>query len=475
MANPAPPSDPVEENGQPAKINAFLDANIILEGKPLEELPWEEVDSEGPILALITAQVIQELDSKKRDGRLAPVARAFNRRLGELGRGGKPAVIREASPRVELAIAKPGRIPWADYDELDPEDGDARVVAEALHARGISDAERVVVSHDIKPILYATGRNLRTVHVSDDWLRPPEPSPNDKAIQRLKQQVRELQSTEPEFEIEIEYTADTPAELYKAEPLTTEQSAELHVKLLAQAPRQQRRNDLMMGLHDYDHNFDDRFKLYAEKKLPYFLLHYHRKMELHFNQRPIRITVKNAGAIRADKLVVEIACSEGWLHDKLVFVSPMGPTPPRPRNSLMPLYRPMNLEHLVHNNVGRHDIEIAEGPNRSTRIVIHCEDFRHGREWVFKGIIGLDVHRPEPLELTARVTASNMHGTREETVTIQKVVVDKKVEELIDLKELRYVARFPLQAELERLLKAKDYGAIDSTGAEDGEIEDDDE
>jgi hypothetical protein len=32
---------------------AFLDANIILECRPLAELPWQEINADGPILALM--------------------------------------------------------------------------------------------------------------------------------------------------------------------------------------------------------------------------------------------------------------------------------------------------------------------------------------------------------------------------------------------------------------------------------------
>ncbi len=39
---------------------AFLDTNIILEGKPLQELPWSEVDPVGAILVLFTPTVLSE-------------------------------------------------------------------------------------------------------------------------------------------------------------------------------------------------------------------------------------------------------------------------------------------------------------------------------------------------------------------------------------------------------------------------------
>ena len=63
-----------------------------------------------------------------------------------------PIVLRESSPRVELKIGTCSRISWNDYDELDPVDGDSRIVAEALNIRGIGSSRRILVSHDIKPL-----------------------------------------------------------------------------------------------------------------------------------------------------------------------------------------------------------------------------------------------------------------------------------------------------------------------------------
>ena len=64
-----------------ANTYAFLDTNVILEGKPLAELPWSDIDPRGPILVLLTTTVLSEVDSKKRDGRLGVHARKFNRLL----------------------------------------------------------------------------------------------------------------------------------------------------------------------------------------------------------------------------------------------------------------------------------------------------------------------------------------------------------------------------------------------------------
>jgi hypothetical protein len=51
---------------------------------------------------------------------------------------------------VELALSRAERIPWDRYTDLDPDDGDSCIVAELLHAKGMTDVGKLIVSHDIK-------------------------------------------------------------------------------------------------------------------------------------------------------------------------------------------------------------------------------------------------------------------------------------------------------------------------------------
>lgn len=54
------------ETDPPADLIAFLDANIVLEGKPVADLPWEDLATEGLIRVLIVPKAMEEIDAKKR-------------------------------------------------------------------------------------------------------------------------------------------------------------------------------------------------------------------------------------------------------------------------------------------------------------------------------------------------------------------------------------------------------------------------
>ncbi|WP_141653152.1 hypothetical protein [Phenylobacterium immobile] len=434
-------------------MKAFLDANVVLEGRDLHELPWAELHADGPILALITPKAMDEIDAKKRDGRLGKHARTFNRLIASSISSGLTIVVREASPRVELCLAVCDRIPWDDYDELDPDDGDARIVAETLHARGVAHAEKRLVSHDIKPLAFAAGRGLMTHHISDDWLRPPEPSPADKEIQRLKQQVRELKSTEPEISIDIEVDSERPVRLHRLEPLSPEATAAAIALVRRETKRPSRQSQWGLGVDYFNHDssFDERFDEYVNKTIPEFFANYADRLQGAFNQLSFSVRVINVGAIRADHVVVELRASGGWLHDKFVFISPSGPQAPQPRG---PLAGMTTIRDLISPHVGRHEFAFSDPSARGRRMTANCADFRHGQTWTFDGVMALDVDHPGPAELSVRVTAANLHGECSKVERLELVATPGQVSEFVDLGALKFVAS-PLSDDVRRALDEK--------------------
>lgn len=181
----------------------FIDSNVVLEALPLKDLPWSEIDPVGPILILLTPTLLSEVDSKKRDGRLGVRAREFNRLVAPIAEHGQPINLVADTPRVDIVIARCHRIDWDSYDDLDPSQGDARIIAEVLNVSGIPEEQRRVVSQDINPLFMAQRHGLKTHHVSDNWLPQPEPSPQEKEITKLKVKLKEYEKTEPQFDIKF--------------------------------------------------------------------------------------------------------------------------------------------------------------------------------------------------------------------------------------------------------------------------------
>ncbi len=435
------------------KVKAFLDTNIILEGRPLAELPWQEIDADGPILALMTPTAIKEVDSKKQDGRIGKRAREFNRLIAPVAAGGAPIIIRESAPRVELALSRAVRIQWDQHDDLDPDDGDSCIVAEVLHARDMSAHGKLLVSHDIKPIAFASNYDLQTLHVSDSWLRQPEPHPKDREIQKLNQQLAQYRETEPAFEIGVELIDAEPVALVRIEDLTDAERATIHRRIHdLNPPMGQAQGPFGITPMNFDHTYDKRFEAYR-KRIPVFLSNYAQRMERLFNQARFRLTVANTGKVQAENLLVEVSVTNGWLHDRYVFVSPQGPTAPQPR--VMPFIP--NFESRFPQRVGRHEFQYKEAPDCGLAISVTCVDFRHGQEYVFEGVISFDAREGEATAISVAVTASNFRGSAGDTKVIESKIDTLHISKLIDLNALKVTIPVPMQESID----SRDYKAID--------------
>lgn len=447
-------------------VTVFLDTNIVLEGAKVDELPWDEIASTGTIRVLIVPQVMEEIDSKKRDGRLGPIVREFNRTLWKAIDAGQPTVLREENPRVELDVAKCDAVPWDDYDELDQTDGDARIVAQALCVRDVSGPQKLV-STDMKPLAYAKRYGLDIHRASDDWLRPDELSEKDKKIETLTQELSRYRKDEPSFEIKVRVSDSAPAEVVKVEPLSDDQTEELTQLLLEKNPQKaQRRSAYPIGLDDYDSSYDDRYDKYADETVPDYVANYPDQLETMFNQRFLTVSIKNSGDVPAEHLVVNIRTTSGWLNEKIVLVSPSGPPAPQPK-SRWDLYSPaIPSIHDMVRRVGRHEFETACRAARTAFTQVNCENFRVDQEYVFEGTILLSVDEPIQ-KVIVSITASNFRGKKVEVVAIEKNISEVSYSSLVDPVELKFTADYHVQDEVLRLLKSENFEELEWANSQD--------
>lgn len=440
---------------------AFLDTNVILECRPLRELPWKEIHVGGPILLLVTPTALKEIDAKKRDGRLGQIARAFNRLIAPTALGGAPVVIQEAEPHVIIGTSSSARIPWDDLDDLDPDLPDDRIVAEALYAKGLPGVETYIVSQDIQPLAAATRAGLKAKRVDENWLRVKEPSPQDKEIQRLKGRVQLFEKTEPAFDISADITPTGVPELMRLGLLSDTERGELRRRIIALNPKKTlARNpyDLHIGLTGHDHGYDERYQEWRSKKLPVFLDNYETRVSSFLNQAKFRIDIENTGSVQAENLLVDVSINHGWFNKKVLFVSPQGPLAPAPRRNNDSLASHIhNLPGLVH-KPGLHDMHFDPAPKRSPSFSVQCADFRHGQSWSFDGFVSLDGFAPSSIEITLAVTASNFKGTATRLLSPNWPVREVGLDELIDRKELKFTCPTPA----DELIAAERFDEIDT-------------
>ena len=438
---------------------AVIDSNVALECLALEQLAWAELDPVGPIVILVTPTVLKEVDGMKHHTRIGEHARRFNRLVSPAAVAGISVVVREASPRVELRLGTVKKISWEDFPDLDKAESDARIIAEALHCQGFDKTRMVVISHDIRPLGLARNLGVRVHHVSDKWLRPKEISPAEKKVAQQAKRITELEGSEPTIELSIECEAVQPVEVYWVDDLNECERRDIEYKILDMHPMKQvDSNDLIIGFSG-KYEYEREYGQYERKTVPDFVSNYERKIELAFGQIPITIRFSNCGNVRADSLVLKIAVEGGWINDKFVFACPAGPTPPYPQSVLPNLMA--FQQHRPAPQVGRHQVELIESPDRSSMATLNCEDFRHGITDYFRCIAWCNPRTGDHLTITASATAANLHGEKKAVLKVNKLVRKARVEDLLNLEDLHFKKPPAIAKVLAVAAKTKDFGDIE--------------
>jgi hypothetical protein len=444
----------------------FIDSMVALEAKPLAMLPWHEIDDTGPILVLVVPQVNKEIDKRKRDGRLGQRARAFNRLIARAAEAASAVRIYEGQVVVDIALAVCERIDWTAYDDLDPEDGDARVVAEILHSRGAPSDRKLLFSHDINPIAMAARHGLKRRKMPDHWLLEPEPSPNEKEMTRLKARVRELEATAPDLQATIIFEVSPPLQLFQVRPLSEEQRAELARRVLAKNPK-----PLQPGSRaspDYDRSLDKRYEEYETLAVPRFASRLHLHLETHYSQIPFLLRIENIGHVQAENLVIELKAFGGTLHDRFVCYPLLGPPVPQPKSprfTSFPDYSPASA--FLRRAVERHEFEFAVGPRQGHTIEIHCADFRQGSKWDFQGIASIDSRAASPFKLQVELTASNLRGVLHRSFELPYNTQRVSPGELISLDTSEYRVEFPMHKQWDKAVETDNWKWFDFGNEED--------
>ncbi|MGJ8685738.1 MAG: PIN domain-containing protein, partial [Nonlabens sp.] len=402
--------------------------------------------------------VIQEVDSKKKDGRLGQRAREFNRLISAFATSDVETIsIISEEPNVEIGIATCNPIDWEKYVELDRYDNDQKIIAEILNTKNLQHSKKIVVSQDINPILIAKRNNIKTKHVPDSWLPATDNSPNQRENERLKREIADFKKTEPEFEIIIQ-TKHENTELYKVKKLSEEEKEELINSILISNPKPTQQKNVYFQML-YDSTLDDRYLKYKNKTLPDYIKNYHSKIEQHFNQIPFSISIKNLGKIRAEHAKVEVDIVGGKFNRKPIF-SAFYPSAPVVENPL--LYEPPIFNHRFERDekINRHEFKV-EDSDISNNFTAECEDFRHEQVWEYKCTIILDPYLDKEFVIIAKVTAANFHGKKEAISKFKCNVNECHFSDLVDPINKKYLKAYYFEELVNEMKEKHNFDLIE--------------
>jgi hypothetical protein len=426
------------------KTVIFLDTNTIFHCKDLEQLPWSEIDAEGPILLLAVDTVVSEVDRKKQDGRLSSRARAFNRLIRPLAEDDTPVSISDTPVRVDLLVPYIRKVDWTAHPGLDRDEGDDRIIAEILNIPGMGEQNRLVVSNDTGFLIKAKRHGIKRKAVDESWLAKPEANPYEKKIATQEKELRELRKDEPQFSVICELRPGVSNLIYKVSAANENLQDEISRYLLAKHPKLEHNSPVSVFTdllsRQYDPSYDGRYVKYAKQEVPRFAALYHRYLELHYGQKPFIIRVENTGKVIAKDIHIEVSVVNGWAHHLPIYIPlPEGPGAPRPeiqdRNLLAG--RDINWRNLNIHPTASHEFDVDE-VKHSTIFSARCEDFRQNKSWDLKrGVLFLDPATQPECKIIIQISASNLKGVITLPFSFSKELDTRTIEELVDFDECR--------------------------------------
>lgn len=437
----------------------FIDSMIALECKPLNKLQWSDVGGTGRILVMVVPQVNAEIDKRKRDGRLGKRAREFNRLIAPAAESGVPEVISKGPPEVSVCVARCSRIDWDAFDEFDPQEGDHKVVAQIIHAKGIPNERKLFLSQDTNPIFMASSKNLTCRRLPEGWLLDAEPHPKDKELTRLYQRLQELESNEPQIEISLVFGVSEPLTVYRVPSLEEDEKVTLIAKLREENSKvQQSTHPFLVGVDpQYDRDYDGNYDRFIRRDIPEYVSRVHTGIERLYAQFPFRLQISNIGEIQAEELIVSIKSAGGLIHNKFVMDSVFPPVAPQPQP--YKLYNPdLSIQNFRQPLRDRHEVVFMNDPDGSDLIELQCADYRHGRLWTFDGIGTALIAGNGLFKAKVEVTAANIRGVKTFEFELEYDISQKKVTDLVDVNGGDFLLKFPMFDAYSDAISRKDFG-----------------
>ncbi|MPV71510.1 PIN domain-containing protein [Burkholderia sp. BE17] len=193
------------------------DTNFFLQCLDFQTIDWSLVTADSNVTIAVPRAVQREIDRHKDGGnaRRAPRARKAWSLFAQVIDSDDNRIIttiRNFTVIVELLMS---RINAEDFPELDLQNSDDQIVAEALWLkRQQSSVQVTFLSDDTAALVTAKSQLLPFQRLPAEWKLPPEKDERDKTIEELRKTVSRLSSQHPELAFAL---SDIPDNRIEAE------------------------------------------------------------------------------------------------------------------------------------------------------------------------------------------------------------------------------------------------------------------
>ena len=182
-------------------LYCFLDTNIFLEFRPIEEIKWLKELNTSSVCLVVTSVVVRELDKHKagNNNRLRKRARKSISFLKTLDSQADNDLRTNVTLRFDLT--EPKRHALDEYN-LSADVNDDLLVAKAIEFRGLNKTAMVAILTDDAVVQFkAEGYGLGAPELSEDLKSPHEIDPLVKENRELRIENARLQNNQPKLQL----------------------------------------------------------------------------------------------------------------------------------------------------------------------------------------------------------------------------------------------------------------------------------
>lgn len=420
-----------------AELTVVVDTNVILQGKPLADMPWEQFAPQVEVLLI--DPVLTELDRWKGEGndRRAKRVRAMLPQLRQLlSSEGLSILLKEKPVRARLSMRPASAVAQAD----DP-DG---AIVDIVHDLTVSGCNAMLLTRDVIMALRARRRGVRYRLLSPDdadWNANNERSSADQ--EELQRRLREYEDQRPEMKLTIighgvssEQTSLTvlcpkPDQLGKVGPFLFEWAERYYA-----SPLEKRRDLKSVPWQDDLAQIEYRFTSKLIKRL--------------LSGPRVELQVHNDGTVNANDVLVEIITEGPWLLrmnlNELAVDIPHAPEQQKPANYgrfELPTYTRFipDVEFPFDRDDGWHWERYEEDPVKGTRhLAARIPQLLHRGRLSLPFHIGVEHPAVAPGKLIVRISSAGQPKVATTIYTLNREApswsLDELVQTLLENKEL---------------------------------------
>lgn len=419
----------------------FVDSNLFLQCRPLEDLDWERLAGKEDVTLLVPSAVLTELDKHKSDGnsRRAQRARRAIKILDTLLEAVDDTIVIRTTPiRVIAQFA-----PEVSGDASSSND-DSILFEVAEMTRKCRGQDVSLVTHDTNLKVKAKRKSLRFFPVPDEWLLAPEPDEREKRMKRMEEEIAILKKQAPTIQITLDGNQEIVLVVPNYEPLPL---ATIDCLMEAMTSKFPKKKDPFLNpsaeLRQLATGYLGTFPVYPptageiskyedeeypewEKSLRKGLERLHLKLRFRDAFADVHLQVANNGTVPCEHVHISINVSEGFLnmdpayhdqHVKGLLALPRVPSPPQPRQTSVfgrfsDMHEPRTYTPPYSPQIHRDRDEFyqKEGGDIDKKWIWACENMRHGTHpQVFHFRVGLNAQsKPSGGQMKIEVSAENL-------------------------------------------------------------------